>query len=101
MADPLANQNALFNQYESEYCSKSTDISRKVQALGSFSAGEARVVVLTKLSVVVAHLTSNNLVGADVKRLRIKEIEAELKEADQIVRLAVYTTCSNCICNRS
>ncbi|KAL3133184.1 hypothetical protein ABBQ38_007074 [Trebouxia sp. C0009 RCD-2024] len=60
MADPLANQNALFNQYESEYCSKSTDISRKVQALSSFST--------------------------DVKRLRTKEIEAELKEADQILR---------------
>lgn len=60
MTDPLANQNALFNQYESEYCSKSTDISRKVQALNSFSA--------------------------DVRRLRTKEIEAELKEADQILR---------------
>ncbi|KAL0025259.1 hypothetical protein WJX77_010944 [Trebouxia sp. C0004] len=60
MNDPLANQNALFNQYESEYCSKSTDISRKVQALSSFSA--------------------------DVRRLRTKEIEAELKEADQILR---------------
>lgn len=63
MADPLANQNALFNQYESEYCSKSTDVSRKVQALGSFSAGEARLVMLIKLSIAVAHPTSNKLVG--------------------------------------
>lgn len=62
MADPLANQNALFNQYESEYCSKSTDISRQVQALGSFSAGETRVVVLIKLSIAVGHPTSNKLV---------------------------------------
>lgn len=60
MADPLANQNALFNQYESEYCSKSTDITRKIQALSSFNA--------------------------DVRRLRTKEIDAELKEADQILR---------------
>lgn len=50
MADPLANQNALFNQYESEYCSKSTDISRKVQALSSFSAGETNA-VFVKLSI--------------------------------------------------
>lgn len=39
MANPLMNQDALFNQYESEYCSKSTDITRKIQALSSFSAG--------------------------------------------------------------
>ena len=39
MANPLMNQDALFNQYESEYCSKSTDITRKIQALSTFSAG--------------------------------------------------------------
>ena len=51
MADPLANQNALFNQYESEYCSKSTDISRKVQALSSFSAGETDAVFVKLFAV--------------------------------------------------
>ena len=89
MADPLANQNALFNQYESEYCSKSTEISRKVQALSSFSAGETEV-VLVKLSVCNGPFKAKTSCSdADVKRLRVKEIEAELKEADQIVSLSL------------
>ena len=40
MADNLADQLALFNQYDSEYCSKATDIARKVQAAASLAAGE-------------------------------------------------------------
>lgn len=89
MADPLANQNALFNQYESEYCSKSTDISRKVQALSSFSAGETEIVLVSSASAVARTASEIIFLDADVKRLRIKEIEAELKEADQIVRLSL------------
>ncbi len=30
---------ALFSQYENEYCSKSTDLARKTQAIGSLSGG--------------------------------------------------------------
>ena len=88
MSDPLANQNALFNQYESEYCSKSTDISRKVQALSSFSAGETDVVLVMVSICNGTFKVMTRCLNADVKRLRIKEIEAELKEADQIVRLS-------------
>jgi vesicle transport through interaction with t-SNAREs 1 len=31
---------ALFNQYENEYCNKSTDISRKISAISNLSGGE-------------------------------------------------------------
>lgn len=40
MADNLADQLALFNQYDSEYCSKATDVARKVQAATSLAAGK-------------------------------------------------------------
>ncbi len=102
MSDPLANQNALFNQYESEYCSKSTDISRKVQALSSFSAGKSRsrqVSVPEKASFAPHLLSGCTLIcflvprTADVRRLRTKEIEAELREADQIVMMMLLFTC--------
>ena len=33
-------QTALFKQYETEYCTKSTDISRKINAISSLSGGE-------------------------------------------------------------
>ena len=42
MADALSDQLALFNQYDSEYCSKATDVARKVQAATSVGAGESR-----------------------------------------------------------
>ena len=32
---------ALFSQYENEYCSKSTELARKTQAIGSLSGGES------------------------------------------------------------
>ena len=31
---------ALFSQYENEYCSKSTELARKTQMIGSLSGGE-------------------------------------------------------------
>ena len=30
---------ALFNQYDSEYCTKATDVARKVQAVSSLGSG--------------------------------------------------------------
>ena len=41
MADTLSDQLALFNQYDSEYCSKATDVARKVQAATSVGAGKS------------------------------------------------------------
>lgn len=43
MADKLSDQLALFNQYDSEYCSKATDVARKVQIASSLGPGECRV----------------------------------------------------------
>ena len=40
MADKLSDQLALFNQYDSEYCSKATEVARKVQAAISLSSGK-------------------------------------------------------------
>ena len=44
MADNLSDQLALFNQYDSEYCSKATDVARKVQVASSLGPGECQVV---------------------------------------------------------
>lgn len=60
MAAPAGDQLALFNQYDSEYCSKATDVARKIQAVASLSG--------------------------DQRRTKARELEADLKEADQIVR---------------
>ena len=35
----LGDQMALFNQYDSEYCTKATDVARKVQAVSSLGSG--------------------------------------------------------------
>eukprot|EP00891_Asterochloris_glomerata_P001854 jgi/Astpho2/1854/fgenesh1_pm.00038_%23_13_t len=60
MSNPLAGQDALFNQYESEYCNKSTEITRKVQAFGGLQG--------------------------DIRRLRIREVESDVREAEQIIK---------------
>ena len=43
MADKLSDQLALFNQYDSEYCSKATDVARKVQVASSLGPGECKL----------------------------------------------------------
>ncbi|KAK9841953.1 hypothetical protein WJX81_000808 [Elliptochloris bilobata] len=60
MAAPGGDQLALFNQYDSEYCSKATDVARKIQAVTSLAG--------------------------DQRRAKARELEADLKEADQIVK---------------
>lgn len=62
MAASSGDQLALFNQYDSEYCSKATEVARKIQAVASLSG--------------------------DQRRVKARELEADLKEADQIVRPA-------------
>ena len=42
MADKMSDQLALFNQYDSEYCSKATDVARKVQVASNLGPGECR-----------------------------------------------------------
>ena len=39
MAATASDQLALFNQYDSEYCSKATDVARKIQAVASLGIG--------------------------------------------------------------
>ncbi|PNH06351.1 hypothetical protein TSOC_007277 [Tetrabaena socialis] len=54
----MDDANALFNQYENEYCNKSTDISRKVGVASTLSG--------------------------DTKRKKLSEVDADIKEADNI-----------------
>ena len=49
MSNPLAGQDALFNQYESEYCNKSTEITRRAQALSGLQGGEQTAMALLRL----------------------------------------------------
>ena len=58
MSNPLAGQDALFNQYESEYCNKSTEITRKVQALSGLQGGEQAAVALLRLRLRVPHVNA-------------------------------------------
>ena len=37
----MDDQMALFNQYENDYCNKSTDITRKIHAIANLSGGRA------------------------------------------------------------
>jgi hypothetical protein len=43
MAANSTDQLALFNQYDSEYCSKATDVARKIQAVTALGAGDLSV----------------------------------------------------------
>lgn len=36
----MGDQTALFKQYENDYCSKSTDISRKINTIPSLLGGQ-------------------------------------------------------------
>ncbi|GIL75419.1 hypothetical protein Vretimale_8053 [Volvox reticuliferus] len=56
----MDDTNALFSQYENEYCNKSTDISRKINLAITFS-GEA-------------------------KRKKLTEVDGDIKEADNIIK---------------
>eukprot|EP00210_Caulerpa_lentillifera_P008483 g8092.t2 len=56
----MEEQMTLFNQYESEYCNKSTDIARKIDELGA-------------------------LVG-DKRRRKVNEVEYDVREADQVIK---------------
>ena len=40
MAASTPDQLALFNQYDSEYCSKATDVARKIQAVAALGTGD-------------------------------------------------------------
>lgn len=39
MASGASDQLALFNQYDNEYCTKATDVARKIEAVSSLSGG--------------------------------------------------------------
>lgn len=51
---------ALFNQYETEYCNKSTEISRKINATASLSG--------------------------DLRKRKITEVETDIREADNVIK---------------
>lgn len=40
MASGGADQLALFNQYDNEYCTKATDVARKIEAVSSLTGGK-------------------------------------------------------------
>eukprot|EP00883_Tetradesmus_obliquus_P012311 jgi/Sobl393_1/5154/SZX67987.1 len=56
MDDPTA----LFRQYETDYCNKSTDISRKITSIASLTG--------------------------ELRRKKVSEIEADVREADNVVK---------------
>ncbi|EFJ49805.1 Qb-SNARE, VTI1-family [Volvox carteri f. nagariensis] len=56
----MDDTNALFHQYENEYCNKSTDISRKINSAITLSG--------------------------ETKRKKLVEVDADIKEADNIIK---------------
>lgn len=56
----MDDQMALFNQYENDYCNKSTDITRKIHAIANLSG--------------------------DSRRRKVEEVDYDLKEADQVIK---------------
>eukprot|EP00878_Enallax_costatus_P001793 GHUV01001951.1.p1 GENE.GHUV01001951.1~~GHUV01001951.1.p1 ORF type:complete len:224 (+),score=71.95 GHUV01001951.1:146-817(+) len=56
MEDPTA----LFHQYETDYCNKSTDISRKISSIAA--------------------------VTGELRRKKVSEIEADVREADSVIK---------------
>mmetsp|Transcript_6394 Transcript_6394/g.12440 ORF Transcript_6394/g.12440 Transcript_6394/m.12440 type:complete len:224 (-) Transcript_6394:530-1201(-) len=60
----MADVSALFSQYESDYCNKSTEISNKTDSLPTFSG--------------------------DARQKKIKEIEVDLSNAEQLLKKMDY-----------
>lgn len=56
----MADQTALFDQYETEYCSISTDVSRSLQNIGTLQP--------------------------DQRKGKLREVDAAFKSADQIIK---------------
>ncbi|GLC35551.1 hypothetical protein PLESTB_000194800 [Pleodorina starrii] len=56
----MDDTSALFNQYENEYCNKSTDISRKINSAVALSG--------------------------ETKRKKLAEVDVDIKEADNIIK---------------
>lgn len=56
----MEDATALFRQYETDYCSKSTDISRKIASLASLTG--------------------------ELRRKKVTEIEADVREADNVIK---------------
>jgi vesicle transport through interaction with t-SNAREs protein 1 len=56
----MEDQNALFSQYETEYCNNSTEIARNLQVISTLSP--------------------------DQRRGKLREAEAALKDADQVIK---------------
>ena len=42
----MADQLGLFNQYDNEYCSKSTDVAQSVEKIKALSGGEPKLCLL-------------------------------------------------------
>ncbi|KAF6258734.1 hypothetical protein COO60DRAFT_1089964 [Scenedesmus sp. NREL 46B-D3] len=111
MDDPTA----LFRQYETDYCNKSTDISRKITSIASLTGGAQQhcwrpvrcilqvaflVFCLPSLRYWQQHVFSTIVHGApgphekgaacataaaELRRKKVLEIEADVREADNVV----------------
>ena len=89
----MADQTALFKQYETDYCNKSTEISRKIGTIPSLSGGEN--VLMFPLFFVVrpcpassTSLSSNSYASPnpDQRRGKTAEIEGDIKSADVVIK---------------
>jgi len=100
----MGDQNALFAQYEAEYCTSSTNVARKIQGLSIIAGGTLLTpspprpcTRWTPRSVVPAQneLLLRRLLRAEQRRAKGREVESDLKEADQTVRslLSMLLTC--------
>eukprot|EP00884_Botryococcus_braunii_P015255 jgi/Botrbrau1/2412/Bobra.0395s0040.1 len=60
MSSVGGDQLALFNQYDNEYCTKATDVARKIEAVSSLSG--------------------------DLRKAKVREVETGLREAEQVLK---------------
>ena len=78
MADNSSDQLALFNQYDSEYCSKATDVARKVQVASSLGPGECQYPVKAGFSI-GSSVARDSFDDGDARRLQTSEEKSSEK----------------------
>jgi hypothetical protein len=96
---------ALFHQYETDYCNKSTDISRKISSIAALTGGMQHffdhidtIVAWAKwllkslalecawhCACLLQHAKMYVPARAELRRKKIGEIEADVREADNVV----------------
>ena len=80
---------ALFDEYDRDYCARATAVAAKIDGVAKLSGGEAGgggETESARARVAVSFSQPRSLPPAAARADAVRDVEADLNEADQIVR---------------